>query len=71
MNLNKSKQSFVMITVDLNVVNFDAIKEQTKEEREAIENEMLDMAQGMKQYANNFKSQFKRDEKIIDSIAAQ
>ncbi len=71
MNLNKSKQSFVMITVDLNVVNFDAIKEQTKEEREAIENEMLDMAQGMKQYANNFKSQFKRDEKIIDQIAAQ
>ena len=33
-----------MIVLDLHVVNFDAIREQTKEEREAIENEMLDMA---------------------------
>lgn len=27
------------------------------------------MAQGMKEYANNFKTQFKKDEKVIDTIA--
>lgn len=40
--------------IELNVVNFDSQKQESKEEREAIENEMLDMAQGMKEYANNF-----------------
>ena len=40
------------------MVDFDALKKESKEEREAIENEMLDMAKGMKEYANNFKTQF-------------
>ena len=51
------------------MVNFDAKNQESKEEREAIEQEMLDMAQGMKEYANNFKTQFKKDELVIDTIA--
>jgi hypothetical protein len=57
------------MSIELNVVNFDSQKQESKEEREAIENEMLDMAQGMKEYANNFKTQFRKDEKLIDTIA--
>lgn len=30
-------------------------------EAEQIEKAMIDMAQGMKQYANNFKTQFQQD----------
>jgi hypothetical protein len=33
------------------VVDFDAQKHESKEEREAIETEMLEMAKGMKEYA--------------------
>ena len=29
---------------------------------------MINMAQGMKEYANNFKTQFKEDQKVMDSI---
>jgi hypothetical protein len=32
-----------------------------KLEEEQIEKAMIEMAQGMKQYANNFKTQFKKD----------
>ena len=49
---------------------------QRKEEEEAnlvkekgqIENEMLSMAQGMKQFATAFKVQFAQDEKVLNSI---
>ena len=29
---------------------------------------MLNMAQGMKQFAHNFQTQFKQDQKVIDKI---
>ena len=38
------------------MVDFDTNKRESKEEREAIESEMLDMAKGMKEYAKNFKT---------------
>ncbi|CDW76887.1 UNKNOWN [Stylonychia lemnae] len=39
------------------------------QEKQEIENDMLRMAQGMKQFANSFKSQFQKDEVVLKKIA--
>ena len=40
---------------------FEGPDNSAQEEKE-IENDMLDMASGMKEFANNFKTTFERDE---------
>jgi hypothetical protein len=40
----------------------DSDKKDEKLEAEQIEKAMIEMAQGMKQYANNFKTQFQKDQ---------
>ena len=32
---------------------------------------MFDVAKGMKQHAQNFKEQFKKDQKVIDSLEGE
>jgi hypothetical protein len=39
------------------------------EEKSEIEQEMLSMAKGMKQYAYSFKDQFQKDEKVMQQIS--
>ena len=34
-----------------------------------IENDMLKMASGMKEFANQFKTQFKKDEQVLQKIS--
>lgn len=38
-------------------------------EKDMIENDMIRMASGMKEFANQFKTQFKRDEHVLKQIA--
>lgn len=49
-------------------MNFDEQKKEVLQEKVQIENEMISMAQGMKEFANNFKTQFQRDQSVIEQI---
>jgi monoamine oxidase len=42
-----------------------------KQEKESIENNMLRMAGGMKEFATSFKDQFKKDILVISDIKSQ
>ena len=71
--ISKSKLFFqhAYLLVDFKQVNFDQIKKDEKEERQQIENEMIQMAQGMKEYACNFQTQFQHDQKVLHQIAGK
>lgn len=53
------------------VVNFDEQKKEVLSEKAEIEKEMLQMASGMKEFANNFKTQFERDQLVLKQISAK
>ena len=43
-------------------VDFDAQKQNEEEDAKKIQEDMLQMAQGMKEFAKGFQTQFKKDE---------
>ena len=43
-------------------VDFDAQKQDEEEDAKKIQEDMLQMAQGMKEFAKGFQTQFKKDE---------
>lgn len=53
------------------VVNFDEQKKEVLSEKAEIEKEMVQMASGMKEFANNFKTQFERDQLVLKQISAK
>ena len=50
-------------------VDFDAQKQNDEEDAKQIHDDMLAMAQGMKEFARGFQTQFKKDEKVLDEIS--
>ncbi len=64
----KSAKVSLIASIDF-AVNFDQAKKEQASEKAEIENEMIQMAAGMKEFANNFKTQFERDESVLHAIS--
>ena len=50
------------------VAKFEGPDTSAQDEKD-IENDMLNMASGMKEFANNFKTTFERDDKVLKKIS--